>query len=267
MAENPQVLYGIVRSGTFLEGNFFGLFLILSSSIAFYLKKEKSGWFLLLSVITSLSSISIISSFVFITLYYKHEIFKKRNFKYFMLSLPIIVLGIVFLVQTSFYRDYVYKKITTPSSILTTYNFSKVDRLLTSRIAFNLGVDNPILGVGPYNFGLHYDQYNDIANKVENLEKSQFAITYFKRENIRAIPNNIYLEVWSEYGVIGFFLYLFFLIKLLYKSYKLKEPSIFAGFVALLISFIAFPSFIMVFLWSFLAIPYALELKFYHENV
>ncbi|SNR24566.1 O-antigen ligase [Maribacter sedimenticola] len=259
MLDSPQTLYGIVRSGTFLEGNFFGLYLILSSAVAFFLDKNKSGKFLLLSVFTTLSSISIISSLFFVIIYYRTVIFKKNNFKYFIGVLPFIFIGMYFFVQTSFYQDYVYKKIATPSTTLTTYNLSKVDRLLTSRIAFKLGIDNPIVGVGPYNYSLHYDEYNDIEDEVENLKSSEFAISYFARKNTRAIPNNIYLEVWSEYGIIGFLLYCSFLLILIYKSYKLRKSSIFAGVVALLISFCAFPSFIMVFIWSYFAIPFALD--------
>jgi O-antigen ligase len=258
MLENPQALYGIIRSGTFLEGNFFGLFLILSAAIAFYLKKEKSGWYLLLSVLTSLSSISIISSIVFVIIYYKSKIFQKKYLNYLLIFLPALLLGIFLLMQSTFYQNYVYKKIATPSNIITTYNFSKVDRLLTSRIAYNIGVNNPILGVGPYNYGLHYDQYNDINQKVDNLKKSEFATNYFNRINVRAIPNNVYLEIWSEYGILSFLVYLMFLINLLYTLFKLKEPAILGGFVALLLSFNAFPSFIMLFLWVYLAIPYAL---------
>ena len=108
---------------------------------------------------------------------------------------------------------------------------------------------------------MHYDHYNDINLKVDNLNESEWAKNYFKRINDRAIPNNVYLEIWSEYGLIGFCFYLFFLIDFLLLSYKLKEPAILGGAIAMLISFNAFPSFILLFIWVFFAIPYAINLN------
>ena len=36
----PQMLEGFIRCSTFKEGNYFGLFLVLSASVSFYLKKN-----------------------------------------------------------------------------------------------------------------------------------------------------------------------------------------------------------------------------------
>ncbi|MGB3150589.1 MAG: hypothetical protein WBB27_07975, partial [Maribacter sp.] len=65
------------------------------------------------------------------------------------------------------------------------------------------------------------------------------------------------LEVWAEYGVIGFILFCSFLLNTLRLSIKNKSLPITAGLLALYISLNAFPSFIMLFLWVFLSIPYA----------
>src|SRR5690606_3804552 len=61
MDENPQMLHGFIRCGTFKEGNFFGLFLLLSAIISFYVNKIKTGVFLMITIITTFSTISIIS--------------------------------------------------------------------------------------------------------------------------------------------------------------------------------------------------------------
>ena len=75
MDEHPQFLRGIVRCGTFKEGNYYGLYLVVSAAIAFYLRKFRTGWFLLATVATSLSTISIVSGFLFLGFYYRHIFF------------------------------------------------------------------------------------------------------------------------------------------------------------------------------------------------
>jgi len=84
MEVNPQTLYGFVRSGTFKEGNFFGLFLILSAAIAFYLNKIKYGWFFVITVITTLSTISILSVFVLLAYINKNRILNKKMINLYM---------------------------------------------------------------------------------------------------------------------------------------------------------------------------------------
>jgi O-antigen ligase len=81
------------------------------------------------------------------------------------------------------------------------------------------------------------------------------------RKNERAIPNNVYLEVWSEYGIFGFVVFFAFLISILITSFKMKEDAITAGILSLIISMNAFPSFIMFFIWVFLSIPIVLKWK------
>jgi hypothetical protein len=49
--EEPQMLEGFIRSSTFKEGNYFGLFLLLSASVSFYLKKWfMAGFYFLVSL-------------------------------------------------------------------------------------------------------------------------------------------------------------------------------------------------------------------------
>ena len=256
MSESPQTIMGIVRSGTFKEGNFFGLYLILSSAIAFYLNKNRVAWFLMITIISTFSTISIISATLFLVIYFKKFILRYRNIKIFVLLLPLIITGLFFFFKSDFYTKYVEQKLFTPLSTLTSSNFSKVDRYLTGNIAFKAGIDNPLFGVGPYNYGLHYDYYNNIDDIVE--KQSEFSREFFKRRGKRAIPNNVYLEVWAEYGVVGFVLFIAFLINTLYISVKSKKVIITAGLLAMYLSLNAFPSFIMLFIWVYLGIPYAL---------
>lgn len=254
MDEIPLSLNGFVRCGTFKEGNYFGLYLILSAAISFYLKKEKAAWFLLFSVIITLSTISIVSAFVFLVFYFRKNFFKM---KFLLKTLPILVFSIFILTKTDFYKLYIYGKIFDSTKTLTEGNFSKVDRIITGQVAIDSGLDNPFFGVGPANYGLHYDYYNHYKKIVIN--RDDYFDKLARRKNIRSIPNNVYLEVFSEYGVIAFILFIVFLGSILIKCYTLREDALTGGILALMVSLNAFPSFIMLFIWVFISIPFALE--------
>ncbi|KAB1157056.1 O-antigen ligase family protein [Flavobacterium luteum] len=253
MDDKPQNLNGLIRCGTFAEGNYFGAFLILSAAIAFYLNKPKKAWFLLVTVIITLSTVSLISSFVLIVFYYR-KIFLKTSFM--IKFCPIIFIFLLLFIQTDYYKMNIYGKLFDPVNKVTRANYSKVERTITAQAAFYSGLDNPIIGVGPANYGLHYDKYNEYKRIVK--VRSPYFNHAMKRVNDRAIANNVYLEIWSEYGIFGFILFILFLGLTLLKSIKLKEDAITGGIISLIISFNAFPSFIMLFVWVFLSIPLAL---------
>ncbi|WP_147406401.1 O-antigen ligase family protein [Maribacter vaceletii] len=259
MDESPQKIVGIVRCGTFKEGNYFGLYLLLSATIAFYLNKIKIAWFLMVSILVSFSTISIFSAILLLGVYFKSYFLKKKVLRIILIIIPLLMILLVYFIKGDFYKKYVHDKLFTPLNSLTTSNLSKVDRYLTGNIAYEAGIDNPFFGVGPYNYGLHYDEYNTILNIVDN--HSKWSINFFNRDNIRAIPNNVYLEIWAEYGIIGFVLFLSFLIITLRTALKLKNIIITGGLLAMYISLNAFPSFIMLFLWVYLAIPYGLAIR------
>ena len=247
---------GIVRSGTFKEGNYFGLFLLLSSTLAFYLDKKKIGWFFLVSIVTSFSTMAIISAILFLSIYFWNFLVKKKTIKLALIIIPVLILIGLMFSKTQFYVNFVHAKLFTPTNTLTKANLSKVDRYLTSHIAYEMGKDNPIIGVGPFNYGLHYDKYNNILTLVDN--HSEWSIEYFKRKYKRAIPNNVYLEIWGEYGIIGFLFFISFLGITLLVTLSQKNRILTGGILALYLSLIAFPSFIMFFIWVYLAIPYGL---------
>jgi len=252
--DDPQMLEGFIRSSTFKEGNYFGLFLLLSASVSFYLKKMSHGWFLLFSVIVSMSTISIISVFFFIFFFYRKKLLRLGIL---IKVIPVIIIGTLLIIQTEFYQKYIYGKLFDSTKTLTQNNFSKVDRIITGNVAFYSGIENPFFGVGPANYGLHYDHYNKYKKIVVN--RNEYFDHFAQRKNERAIPNNVYLEVLSEYGVVALVLFLLFLFLILTKAYYLKEDAIVAGVFIIIISFNAFPSFIMLFIWVFLSIPFAIH--------
>ncbi len=255
MKEVPQTIFGgVIRSGTFAEGNFMGLFLFLSGVMSFYVKKFKTGVFLFASVFTTFATLSIISIFLFLVLYLRHYIFRKRYIPYFIIGLLLSIPALYLFSQTKMYNNYIHEKIFGRSDQITSEaTYSKVDRLNSIKVAFRTAVNNPVLGVGPSNFGRHYDQYYIKGNLTDADYQSLL------RKNEKVIPNNVYLEVWAEYGSIGFFILILFLLHLLHYAHYSKE--LFPGMLCMLICYIAYPSFIMIYLWAFMALPVANYIK------
>ena len=264
MEEAPQALSGFIRCGTFKEGNFLGLYLLLSAIISFYLQMKKTGIFLLLTIATTFSTITILSTIIFLFFLIRKNFLKRKTFKILVIIMPFMFLTSLYIVKTPYFQTYVLAKINTPSNVLSKWSFSKVDRTITARIGYFQGINNLFFGVGPFNYGLHYDEYND--SKTFILNNNEWSLSFFSKENKRSIANNVYIEVFAEYGLFGFFIFITFLIKILRLSIKNKNDLITGGIIAILISFNAFPSFIMLFVWVFLAIPAAFENLKLKEN-
>lgn len=253
MEKSPQMLNGLIRCGTFKEGNFFGLFLILSAAVSLYRKKYFFGLFFLISIIITMSTISIVSSIVFIIYYYRKKIINQKIIK----IAPFLIIFLLFFINTDYYKKYVQKKIFEQSIILSYNNYSKIERSTTALTAYYMGINNPFFGVGPANYSPHFDKYNSYKKIIKRTDK--WIDIAFSRYNERVIPNNVYMEIWCEYGILGFIFFVSYLIFILIKAIKIREDAITGGIISMLISLNAFPSFIMFFLWVFISIPFAID--------
>lgn len=253
MVRPPQTIaaFGreIIRCGTFLEGNMMGLYLILSAAMSFHIKKNWVGLFLLLSVFSTFSTLSILSILVFLLLFLQRLIFQRRYLSYILPLFAVLCIFFFFFTRTPLYKAYVYDKLFADTKKVERVSaYSKADRLFSIRDAQAMGTANPLLGVGLANYSRHYDRY---------MNSSGFDPAFVKtltRTGVRVIPNNIYLEVWAESGGIALALFLLLLGMLLIYSLSDKTRALFPAMVCLLMCFIAYPSFIMIYLWSFMAL-------------
>jgi len=248
----PILGRNIIRCGTFLEGNMMGLYLVLSAILCFYIKWFKAGVFLLLSVFTTISTLSIVAVFLFIVIYFKQSLFKRKYVAIALPALVILALGIYLFSQTEVYEKYVYKKIfANTSKISDPMAFSKADRVFNIEDAYRMGWGNPVWGVGLSNYARHYDRYSNTAGYEPGFIKEML------RAGSKVIPNNIYLELWSESGGTTLILFLALFCILLYYSRQDATNTLFAALLCMLLCFVAYPSFIMIYLWAFMALPVA----------
>jgi hypothetical protein len=250
--QNPPQMIGpsIIRCGTFLEGNMQGLYLVLSGALCFYVRKFRFGIFLFLTVFTSFSTLSIVSVFVFLLLYFSGQLLRRSNLVYVIPGLLVFIAAAFLFSRTSFYQSYVQSKLFGSAEKVTNPgDFSKVERVFGIRAAWHMGLGNPWWGVGLANYSRHFSHF------AEQGQLGYEDYKMFLRANQRMIPNNIYMEVWAECG--GFVLLSFcsFLVLLVYYARSRKMNALFPAMLCMLLCFIAYPSFIMIYLWSFMALP------------
>jgi O-antigen ligase len=236
----------IIRCGTFKEGNFMGLYLVIAAIVAFYQNKVTVSVFLFLTIITTFSTAAMACSFIFFMIFLIKK-YKKHKFKLIgALSLTALVLFLLIQFNSSF-KSYFFDKIFASEDTVENTNdvFSKVDRLNTTYVGLSMFYDNPVFGVGLSNYSLHYYHYNLLP---------ELDVVGFKR-----IPNNIYIEIMSETGIFGIFTFLYFLIQI-YNIGKRKSRIILAsGLIACYFYFFAFPSFTLLFIWVFFGIVCSLN--------
>ena len=227
-----------IRCGTFKEGNYMGLFLLISAAMAFYAQRPRVGYFFLLTILTTVSSMGILCGILFLLLYNFKKLFTKKNLvKLFVFLIAFAALFLILLSNKDF-QFLLYSKIFGQTKEITNNaEFSKADRLNSTVTAFQIGLHNPVFGVGLSNYSRHQKEYN--ADK-------RFFIQDFK-----SIPNNVYAELFSELGILGFLLFLGFLFRLYRLTKKYDKPALRIGFICTLLYLIAFPTYTMFFLWVF----------------
>jgi hypothetical protein len=248
---------GFIRCGTFKEGNFFGLYLVMSTAIALMMKKPIWALFFILTSITSRSTTTYIALFFLIIVFYRDKIFK---WQYLFVAI-VTIIPILFYWQTiyesTFFKKNILDKISNESYYITsTGQISKIDRSNQADIAYRLGADNLYFGVGPGNYKFHYDKYNEVFGKYFMSDENIKTFAYYKTATI---PNNVYLEVFSELGIFAFVAFLAIIFFFLLKSFQAKQSALFAGAIAVIIYFNSYPTLSLLFIWTFLAIPFVIE--------
>jgi len=242
--EHPQAAlfkFGhFIRAGSFKEGNLMGMFLVVSGIISIYAKKYKLSGFLFLTLITTASSAAFFTTVLFFGGYFFHLFYHRRQYKKILFfSLTSLFIFASLCISPDF-RYMMAKFGLFPSKANADATFSKGERLNLASVALNIGVDNFIVGVGPNNFAWHYTHYN--KQEVYNHRETRMA------------ANNVYLEIFSETGLISLMIFLLFLFFLLKKSFKHENKLLFGGLITILTYFFAYPTFTTLFIWVYFAL-------------
>lgn len=226
-----------IRSGTFKEGNYAGLFFLSLMFIAINEKKHWLAFFFGISIVPTVSITAIISLITFAIITALTLSILKKNY---VSSILIVLVVVTSLFITRNHKDSqfamskitIWKKADNPEA-----ENSKNERLFLIKNAFEIGKENPFFGVGLSNFNAHLSHFGNDPD--------------FDPLKFKFIPNNVYLEIFSELGTGGLLAFMSLLFYLLKRSLQIKSSVLFSSTLAMMVYFLAYPTFSFLFLSVF----------------
>jgi hypothetical protein len=240
----------VKRAGVFTEGNQGGLYYIASIFIAFEYRKRAprhgGNIFLALAMaglLLTRSSAAMLVLTAALSMRYvmcAHSI--ARSVKRAIATLLTVTIFATFIVSTGIDFD-LFEKLFEED--VTAASFSRIDRLASIDTAFQLFVQSPLLGHGLQSYGFLANDYLD----------GPLLAVY--DEGFRRIPNNIYIEVAAELGVVGLLIFgtlMFRLIQLIGSQRTGHASNFLAGAIGVLIYWNAFPTYSVMFVWVYFGI-------------
>ncbi len=224
-----------VRSGTFVEGNILGVFLLVSAGVALYERRRLTAMFLSLTILLSFSTISILALPILWGAHWfqgRAELTLQRRSLYLVSGILVALLVVILLIQLGYVQSVVVAKLSSdePGSL--------VKRIAFVFAGLQMFADHPWLGVGLSQFGYFYNEYQPLG-------------IFGTAQTVKLIPNNVYVELLSELGLGGFLLFCAFLVSVYRRLRGPQLAPLRATFIAILFALNAFPTYTVMFLWAF----------------
>lgn len=225
-----------IRSGTFEEGNFLGLYLLLSVAIALLARRTKLAAYLSATVLTSFSTTSFLGLALF---WIGFAIFgRSPTTRAWSLRTKIALfaaLSLIPLLTTGYLETVVIGKLVGTEAVS---RLNRIDFILEGLRMFR---EQPIVGVGLSQYGYNYNSFQYFVNSSEaDLHK--------------LIPNNVYVELLSELGIVATVVFLIFLAMLFRRTGGSQLAPLRWGLIALLLVWNAFPTYTLINIWAFFAL-------------
>jgi len=243
-----------IRGGTFNEGNHVSTYYIVSGVLGFAMfVRTWKIWYLLLSLVFfgslahTLSTSGFVAGMAFCFLTNVIVGFSERS--RMIVAIPLLIFVIfagIALVSTPLFQQVVVAKLATDSE--DDPGGSREQRLDLVTAGFYMYEEYPVLGVGLSNFGYLYPYYTQFGAETLGWDPAAE----------KNIPNNIYSEVTTETGTIGTLVFSAFCgyMVLLYRKGPrgITQQVMLAGFLSLFVSWLAYPTFSILFQWVFFAV-------------
>ncbi len=231
----------IIRNGTFLEGNYSGLFYLISAVLAIKQRNFLACAILALGVVSSISTASILMLLGTIVIVVGFELRHIRFVTFLTIVLNVAFLVAIFFVsvsQTKFGGDMVDKILVEKQGVEPSDSaFSRDNRLDTAVTGLRMFDEHPLIGVGIAQYTYYY------------LSKTKFPIKNWVPQ--RVIPNNVYAEVLGETGLIGSIPFFISVLLVFAFIYKARDFYFMLAIVEVLVAWNAFPSFSIMYIWAF----------------
>ena len=248
--ERPQLIQvagvELIRSGTFEEGNFLGLYLVCSVAVAWYARRVVPALFLSATVLVTFSTANVVGLVLFWAGVGLSHAFGQRGAVRRAVAVAALAAAgaglVAVLVASGYATNFVIEKLTTEE-----YG-SKLDRLETAAAGLLMFADHPLFGVGIGQYNYHYGTY-------------QLTSLFAAQRGGLSIANNVYVELLSETGIVGLGLFALFQRRVFRGLRGRRLAPLRWGGLAILLVFNAFPSYVLIFLWAYWALLLAASLR------
>ena len=271
----------IIRSGTFLEGNFLALYLATSLAVALLAGRFLVAILASVAILTTLSTITVLAVPVMWMMMGLTELVSRRRAASAAVATATLA-AIMVAMPLSYYEAVVFSKFgieiggadsqsdqkqgTTTGAgggrETPTHAEKEEERLFEARssserratavAAFEIFRDNPVLGVGPAQFGVWFQRY-----------RPDFLFPGFLPPGNRYIPNNVYLQILSEQGILGLLALAVFAGGIFITAVRRHPlgtwPILITSFLLIFVALNAYPTFLLIFLWAWLGIAIGVE--------
>lgn len=221
----------VSRSGTFEEGNFGGLYFLLSVVLALHVR---SLVFAAIAVVGLILTQSTSAYFGLIVLFGTYYLLTHRNF---FALIPYFVAACI-----AMFGLFVY--FAEQGKFETSGSASGAVRFNEAMTGINIWLTSPLYGVGLGQYGFHY---------FRNVWDMAIADAVTSDRHIAAM---IYVEILSELGILGLIAFGLFWFRWTraIKSGGQNSNLIHASAFAMLVAFLAYPTFNIALLWCYLGL-------------
>ena len=241
----------IFRGGTFEEGNFFGMYLLMSLAIALWLRWRWTAVLMATTVFITFSTASVFALFLCGGMYAWGVGSPKRDTRirlYTVAGYATILIGVLtVLVVTGYLETFFIDKLATEE-----YG-SKIDRANLAIAGLRMAAEHPILGVGLSHYGFNWQQYQ-LTDLLDQLREG------------KAIANSPWIELVAETGIVGFAFVVTFARRLWMHASGYDGLAFRTGLFAMGLGLMTFPSFTVVFLWAFCGVVVGVRLRRDHDE-
>ena len=233
------------RAGVSREGNFGGSYFLLSFFLMWLAARERCRFGkigMLLSVLGIALTQSTASLTLLIFLWGLASLFVPSRLRYKIGLFIIYLFGAVILLLL--FGDVIIDKFIGQEWNPNTY--SRIDRLSSILSGMGMFADSPIFGVGLQGYTFALPMYtNEFIDKYFNWDAQRIA-------------NNIYVELLAEQGVIGTSFFIYLLYQVILPALNALNINVLAvlGFLSVLGSWLAFPTYTVTFHWLGFALLY-----------
>lgn len=236
----------VYRGGTFQEGNFFSLYLLVSLAIAIWLGRRKSAWFIGATVFITFSTANVAGLVVMLSWLAAHRFRRSRDVRAKFRIVATIVFAATTLlgglVATGYLGTIFIAKLSG------TQFASGLDRLDLTVAGVRMTAAHPLIGVGVSQYGFNYRPY-------------QLTDVFDVSRPVKPIATNSWVEMAAETGIFGMTLILLFGARVWKATRGTEKVALRTGVLALALGLFSFPAPTVTFLWGFCAFVVGLHLR------